>query len=188
MDDVDDAFECECWCRGMDRIDDTDDDVDFRLRRPPEERRYEDRGVRGAGDAERRRIELVPEPCVETRGRGVVWADVGMLGWADTVLDVMVLGRRLESDIFPSRVLGDFSLLAFELGERARFDVSFIQFLSDKRWLIKGCFRRRLGMNPLGDRRSGLVDTTCNMLLRDLLLSMSFAGSGGRDDESESRR
>lgn len=48
----DEAFECPA-CRGMLRIDDTDDEVDFRPRRPaPEERRRDwlPRGVNGEGD------------------------------------------------------------------------------------------------------------------------------------------
>jgi hypothetical protein len=53
--------------------------------------------------------------------------------------------------------------------------------------LMKGCFRRRLGTKPLGERRSGLVDTTCNMLLRDRRLSKSFAGGGGREEEWDLR-
>lgn len=51
---VDDALECECWwwCWWIDRIDDTDDDVDFRPRRPPEVRRIAVvvRGVSGEGE------------------------------------------------------------------------------------------------------------------------------------------
>jgi hypothetical protein len=49
-----------------------------------------------------------------------------------------------------------------------------------------GCFRRGLGTKPFGERSSGL-ETTCSMLLRDLRLSMSFAGSGGRDAERDLR-
>jgi hypothetical protein len=56
------------------RMLDTDEEVDLRPRRPPDERRYDDRGVSGAGDAERRRRE--PEPCVVVRGRDV-WVDGG---------------------------------------------------------------------------------------------------------------
>jgi hypothetical protein len=63
-DEVDEALECEWWWRGMERIEDMDEDVDFRPRRPPEDRRYEDRGVNGAGDADSR---LDPEPCVDAR-------------------------------------------------------------------------------------------------------------------------
>lgn len=37
--DVDEALECEWWWCGMERMEDMDDDVDFRPRRPPEERR-----------------------------------------------------------------------------------------------------------------------------------------------------
>jgi len=49
--EVDDAFECVLlW---NDRIDDTDDDVEFRPFRPlPEARRYDERGVCGCGDSE----------------------------------------------------------------------------------------------------------------------------------------
>lgn len=65
--DVDEALECEWWWCGMERIEETDEDVDLRPRRPPLERRYEERGVRGAGLAERWRA--LPEPFVETRGR-----------------------------------------------------------------------------------------------------------------------
>lgn len=61
----------------MERIEDTEEDVDFRPRRPPEERRYEERGVSGAGDAESRLME--PEPCVEPRGRGAMCV-CGVLG------------------------------------------------------------------------------------------------------------
>lgn len=88
-----------------------------------------------------------------------------------------------------SGILGDFSLLALEFGERARLEVSLIQFRRDRRWLMKGCFRRRLGTKPLGWRRSGLLPTTCNMLLWDLrlCLSRSFAGGGGREDEFDCR-
>lgn len=52
---------------------------------------------------------------------------------------------------------------------------------------MKGCFRRRLGTKPLGERRSGLVDTTCSMLLRERRLSRSFAGGGGREEEWDLR-
>ena len=52
-DDVDDALECE-WTWWMLRTDDTEEDVDFRPRRPALERRYEDRGVNGEGERELR--------------------------------------------------------------------------------------------------------------------------------------
>jgi hypothetical protein len=84
---------------------------------------------------------------------------------------------------------GDFPLLAFDPGERARFDVSFIQFLNDAKWFMKGgwYFLRRLGTKPFGESRSGLLDTTCNILLLDLLRSISFGGGVGRDNEPEPR-
>ena len=92
-----------------------------------------------------------------------------------------------ESGDLLSGSFGEWLLVAFEPGDRARFDVSFIQFRSDRRWLIKGCFRRRFGTKPLGERRSGLLETTCSMLLRDLRLSISFPGTGGREDECDLR-
>jgi hypothetical protein len=91
-----------------------------------------------------------------------------------------------SGDLLLSGIVGDWPLLAFEFGDRARFDVSLIQFLSDRRWLMKGCFLRRFGTKPLGWRRSGL-DTTCSILLRDRRLSKSLAGGGGREDEFEFR-
>lgn len=47
-------------------------------------------------------------------------------------------------------------------------------------------FRRRLGMKA-GWRRSGFVETTWSMLLRDLRRSTSFGGGGGRDRDEEPR-
>ena len=49
----------------MERMEDIEDDVDLRPRRPPELRRYEERGVRGEGETEGR----LPDPVVEIRGR-----------------------------------------------------------------------------------------------------------------------
>jgi hypothetical protein len=75
-DDVDDALLCVWWWCGMLLILETDEDVDFRPRRPPEERRYEERGVSGAGEADSLRVE--PEPWVVTRGRrGTLCVDGG---------------------------------------------------------------------------------------------------------------
>lgn len=139
----------------MERIEDTDEEVDLRPRRPPEERRYEERGVRGAGEAERRLTE--PEPWVDTRERGFACVVGG--GWVCTEDRVVLLSRRLASGDLLSGSLGDCPLLAFEFGDFARFEVSLIQFRSDKRWLINGCFRRRFDTKPLGWRRSGLLDT-----------------------------
>jgi len=131
---------------------------------------------------------MEPEPWVEPRGRGPGVCGIGGdLGFVCTEERFAVLCLRLESEDVLGGIFGDWPLLAFEPGDRARFDVSFIQFLSDKRWLMKGCFRRRLGTKPLGERRSGLVDTTCNMLLRDRRLSKSFAGGGGREEEWDLR-
>ena len=74
--EVEDALLCVCaWC-GMLLMLLTEEEVDLRPRRPPEERRYEERGVWGAGEAERRRSE--PEPWVVTRGRtGALWVEGG---------------------------------------------------------------------------------------------------------------
>jgi hypothetical protein len=37
--EVDEALECEWWWYGIERTEDTEEDVDLRPRRPPEERR-----------------------------------------------------------------------------------------------------------------------------------------------------
>lgn len=44
------AFECEWWWCGMVRMDDNEEEVDFRPRSPVDERRIVERGVNGAGD------------------------------------------------------------------------------------------------------------------------------------------
>lgn len=62
----------------MDRIEETEEDVDFRPRRPPDDRRYEDRGVNGAGLAESRRTE--PEPLVLNLGLEATCVDGGAFG------------------------------------------------------------------------------------------------------------
>jgi hypothetical protein len=107
--------------------------VDFRPRRPPEERRYEERGVSGAGLAERRRA--LPEPLVETRGRGgrCVADRLLVCEWAEWRFTA--LSRRLESGLLLSGSLGLFFpvLLAFELGLFALLLVSLIQFLRLRR-------------------------------------------------------
>jgi len=114
-----------------------------------------------------------------------------MFAWCACTPELRFVGftRRLESGDLLCATVGDFPLLAFEPGERARFDVSFIQFRSVVRWFMKGgwYFRRRLGTKPFGDSRSGLLDTTCSMLPCDLLLLISLGGSGGREEESEPR-
>ena len=182
--DVDDALECEWWCRGIERIDDTDEDVDFRPRSPPLDRRYEERGVSGAGLADKPRT--LPEPCVETRGRGGTCVGVCECEWRFAAL------RRLRESgdlILLSGILGLFwdVLLALEFGLRARLLVSLIQLRRLRRWFRKGClWLRCLGTKPLGWRRSGL-DTTWSMLLRERRLSRSFAGGGGREVEWELR-
>lgn len=53
VEDVEDALEwvCTWW---MLRIEETDEEVDLRPRRPTEECRYEERGVSGAGEREER--------------------------------------------------------------------------------------------------------------------------------------
>lgn len=109
----------------------------------------------GAGEAERRLTE--PEPWVETRGRGVAWVVGG--GCVCTEERFVLLRRRRASGDLLSGSLGDCALLAFEFGDLARLDVSLIQFRSERRWLMKGCFRLRFETKPLGWRRSGLLDT-----------------------------
>lgn len=111
----------------------------------------------GAGDAERRLME--PEPWVEPRGRGAMCV-CGVLGVVAIDDRFVVFCLLFESGDLLSVNFGEWPPLAFEPGDRARFDVSFIQFLSDRRWLINGCFRRRFGTKPFGERRSGLLETT----------------------------
>jgi hypothetical protein len=144
----------------MERIEDTEDDVDLRPRRPPEERRYDERGVSGDGEREGR----LPDPWVDTLARFVTCVDGVTLAWCACTLELRfkVPDLRRESGDLLCGITGDFPLLALEPGERARFDVSFIQLRSDVRWFKNGgwYFRRRLGIKPLGCRRSGLLDTT----------------------------
>jgi hypothetical protein len=63
--EVEDAFECVWWWCGMERMEETDEEVDLRPRRPPELRLYEERGVKGEGETEGR----LPDPVVEILGR-----------------------------------------------------------------------------------------------------------------------
>jgi hypothetical protein len=94
--------------------------------------------VSGEGETEWRVRE--PEPWVEIRGWGGTCVVGGMFGWAWTPeLRFAVLGRLLESGDLDCESVGDFPLLALEPGDLALFDVSFIQFLSDARWLMNGC-------------------------------------------------
>lgn len=147
--DVEDALECEWWCRGIERMDETDEDVDFLPRRPPLERRYEERGVSGAGLAERRRT--LPEPAVEMRGRGGKCDED--VAWECVEWRFALLRRLRESGLLLSGIFGLFwlVLLALELGLRARLLVSLIQFLRLRRWFMKGClWLRCLGTKPLG--------------------------------------
>jgi hypothetical protein len=60
LDEVDDAFECECRCRWMLRMLLTELLVDLRPRRPLEPRRKVERGVRGDGDKECLFVEEEP--------------------------------------------------------------------------------------------------------------------------------
>jgi hypothetical protein len=125
--DVDEALECEWWWCGMERILETDEDVDLRPRSPPEERRYEDRGVSGAGDADKRRVPD-PEPFVDMRGRGGMCVDGGTDGCVCTEFRFAVLSRLLGSGLLASGCLGLWPvLLAFEPGLFARLLVSLIQ-------------------------------------------------------------
>lgn len=158
------ALECVWWWCGIDRIDEMDEDVDLRPRRPPEERRYEERGVRGEGERDRR----LPEE--ETRGRAATYVDGAAPAWWAWRLELRLtfVGRRFDSgEETRSGWVGDFAEEALEPpGERARLEVSLIQLRRVARWLKKGgwYFRRRLGTKPLGLRRSGLFETTWSML------------------------
>jgi hypothetical protein len=73
----------------------------------------------------------------------VAGGDLGLVCTDDLFVALCLLLSSV-GDLLPGS-FGDCPLLAFEFGDFARFDVSFIQFLSDSRWLMKGCFRRRLG-------------------------------------------
>ena len=53
VEDVEEAFEW-VWTWWMLRIEETDEEVDLRPRRPADGRRYEECGVRGAGESEDR--------------------------------------------------------------------------------------------------------------------------------------
>jgi hypothetical protein len=105
-----------------------------------------------------------PEPWVETRGRAGTWVEGVTFVWCACTpeLRFVVFGRRLESGDLLWVMVGDLPLLAFEPGDRARFEVSFIQLRRDARWFMNGgwYFRRRLGTKPLGESRSGLLETT----------------------------
>jgi hypothetical protein len=113
----------------MERIDDTDDEVDFRPRRPPLDFRYDERGVCGAGLADSRRT--LPDPFVDMRGRGGTWVEAGMLLCECTECRCAELNRFLESGLLLSGSLGLFFpvLLALEFGLLALLLVSLIQFL-----------------------------------------------------------
>lgn len=127
-DDVDEALECEWWWCGMERILLTLEEVDFLPRRPPDERRYEDRGVSGAGEADSRRV-ADPEPFVDMRGRGGTWIDDGTDGCVCTEFLFCILTLLLGSGLLGSDCLGLCPvLLPFEPGLFARLDVSLIQF------------------------------------------------------------
>lgn len=82
--------------------------------------------MRGAGEAERRFAEL----CVDTLGRTGICVDGVMLelGGSRGLRLAVLTGLFGSGDLCCDRV-GDLLLLALELGERALFDVSLIQFL-----------------------------------------------------------
>ena len=105
-----------------------------------------------------------PEPWVEIRGRMAAGVEGARLGYVWIwELRLLVLRRRRESGDLLCAIVGDFPSLALEPpGDFARREVSLIQFLRDMSWFIKGCwyFRRRLGTNPLGESKSGLLEAT----------------------------
>jgi hypothetical protein len=59
LDEVEEAFEREWWCWWMLRIEETDEEVDLRPRRPLLARRKVPRGVNGEGDNEVRLLGVV---------------------------------------------------------------------------------------------------------------------------------
>lgn len=117
------------------RIEETDEDVDLRPRRPPEAWRYEDRGVIGAGDSD----DLVLG--VGIRGRGYEAPDILRMGVAAGRLGEATLGVRRGS-----------SGLLFDVGEVLRVEESLLdagdlalfadsknQCLIDASWLRMVC-------------------------------------------------
>ena len=58
FEDVEDARECD-WTWWSDRMDETEEEVDFLPRRPADERRYEERGVTGIGERDFRLLGVV---------------------------------------------------------------------------------------------------------------------------------
>lgn len=183
--EVEEAFECVWWWWGMERMDEMEEEVDLRPRRPPEERRYEERGVSGEGESE------ALFPAEETLGRAAMCVEGVTPVWWVWTLEVRFAaeGRRADSgEEVCSVMVGDFAEEALEPpGERARLDVSLIQLRRVARWVRNGgwYFRRRLETKPFGLRRSGFVETTWSMLACDRRLVISLGGGGGRDEEPD---
>ena len=101
-------------------MDDTDEDVDLRPRRPLLARRNVDRGVSGEGDSDVRLLGVV-----RSRGGGGACDEVAACGLAAFVFDVVGLGlgslgpvRELFSDF--DRRLGVDAII-FVVGDLARF-------------------------------------------------------------------
>ena len=78
-------------------MEDTEDEVDLRPRRPPEERRYEDRGVIGTGDRE--------DLCIgfDMPGLGYEAPDIWRMGIAAVWLGIPLFSvRRVSTGLFLS--------------------------------------------------------------------------------------
>ena len=142
------------------RMEETEEDVDLRPRRPPEERRYEDRGVIGPGDKEDLCLGL------GILGRGYEAPESWRVG---------VPANRLGAPLFSVR-RGSMGLLLscgeflsveeslLETGDLALLADSMNQCFMDASWWKKACWRRRLarlfGISFGGARRSGFVETS----------------------------
>lgn len=118
------------------RIEDTEEDVDLRPRRPLLGRRKADRGVRGEGESDVRLLGVVFNRCgcgrvelVFTCGRAVAIFDVTSLG-----LGSFGPARELFSDFV--RRFG-VEVLFLVLGDLARFADSNNQCFQCARWLKK---------------------------------------------------
>lgn len=127
--EVEDALEAECRCWWMLRMEDTEEDVDLRPRRP-EERRKDECGVSGDGEREVRFWTEPAEEVVETRGRccwgaGKVeraWRSgrwgVLVRRWGGGPVDVRL--RRSCDARLGSRLFCAVSTMFLALGERVR--------------------------------------------------------------------
>ena len=194
------------------RTEEIEEDVDLRPRRPvgPEESRYEERGVIGAGDKDNRwrgvgtlgRLREVPDICRTGVFDTLAIGRTGgvMLGTRGVSLGALLGGCRFSA----------VASLPFETGDFPRFAFSLNHNLMEARGFnnLRCGFLAavRLETPFVGAMRAELVETSCNVLPRDRLLSLgggigllwfelaeracasSFSiGGGGTGEPGESR-